>query len=235
MTNSGSGLRPPDRPTTIFPLIRHISRPLTILLLKTRLGSSQATFIALIFGIAAALSFLPGSYEFNVLGGLLLTINYILDNCDGEIARARKKASRFGHEFDTFVDWVVNSAVIAAMGHGLYNETQQQIWLWLGWAGAAGGTTNYFLTLFRKWRDSTGDQITDPDMPREDENQGQEKDGLGAVLIVAFREFARADFWFIVLVMALLDWIRYLLPLAAVGAQIYWILQFAVRGKDHRV
>ena len=58
---------------------------------------------------------------------------------------------------------------------------------------------------------------------------------MKSVLIDAFRELARADFWLIVLALALADWMRYLLPLAAVGAQVYWILLFAVRDEDNHV
>ena len=34
-------------------------------------------------------------------------MTYVLDNCDGEIARLKDQCSTFGMWFDTLVDWIV--------------------------------------------------------------------------------------------------------------------------------
>ena len=230
---SNPGYDHPARPRTLFPLIRHLSYPVTILLLRTPLTANQATFLSMIPGLAAAYFLFFGGYMFGIVGSVFLFFNYLLDHCDGEIARAKNQSSRFGHEFDTFVDWIVHTALFAAMGHGALLETGQIIWLWFGLAASIGGTINYALSVYWRLRKSGGDpdaigSDTEPDAAPDPE-------GLKSVLIVAFREFARAAFWAIVLALALMDWMRYLLPFAAVGAQVYWILQFTVRGNDHRV
>jgi len=230
---SDPGLKIPARPRTLFPLIRHLSRPVTMLLLKTPFTANQATFISLLFGLFAAYCFFEGGYRYGILGGVFLFLNYLLDNCDGEIARAKNLSSRFGHEFETVVDWVVHTALFAAMGQGAHAQTGQIIWLWFGLAAAAGGTINYALSLYWKWRDGLGEfELV---MVNPDAGAAAEYKDFKTVLIVAFRELARADFWAIVLALALLDWMRYLLPLAAVGAQVYWILGSTVRDEDHHV
>ncbi len=221
------------KPRTLFPLIRHLSRPVTLLLLRTPLTANQVTFLSMLFGLASAYYFSIGEYGAGILGSVYLFFNYLLDHCDGEIARARNQSSRFGHEFDTFVEWIVHTALFAGMGHGVLVQTGQIIWLWFGLAAAAGGTINYALPRYWKWRDR-GRGI-EPDSPAPELEPAAQKRSLKSVLIGAFRELARADFWLIVLVLALGDWMRYLLPLAAVGAQVYWILLFAVRGEDNRV
>ena len=124
----------PPRPRTLIPLIRHISRPVTLVLLRTPLTGNQATFLSMLFGLAATYFFFPGGYGFGVLGGVLLFLNYVLDHCDGEIARAKGTTSSAGHAFDTFVDWVVHTALFAAMGHGAMIDTGEAIWFWLGLA-----------------------------------------------------------------------------------------------------
>ncbi len=224
------------KPQAVFPLIRHLSRPVTLVLIKTPLRANQVTFLSMLLGLAAAYYFSIGEYRAVILGSVYLFFNYLLDHCDGEIARARNQASRFGHEFDTFVDWIVHTALFAGMGLGALVQTGQIIWLWFGLAAAAGGTINYVLPRYWKWREwRQRGGGTEPDSPAAESETGAEKRSLKSLLIGAVRELARADFWLIVLVLALGDWIRYLLPLAAVGAQVYWILLFAVHGEDNRV
>ena len=221
------------KPRALFPLIRHLSHPVTLVLLKTPLTANQATFASMLFGMAAAYYFSSGEFGAGILGSALLFVNYLLDNCDGEIARAKGTSSHFGHEFDTFVDWIVHTALFAAMGLGAEVQTGQVIWLWCGLAAAAGGTINYVLPRYWKWRNRNGD--AEPDNRAPEPELAAQKKSLKSVLIDAFRELARADFWLIVLALALADWMRYLLPLAAVGAQVYWILLFAVRDEDNHV
>ena len=48
-------------------------------------------------------------------------------------------------------------------------------------------------------------------------------------VIYFYRELSRADFCFLVLLLALLGGLWVLLPAGAIGAQIYWMTQF-VRG-----
>ena len=218
---------PPPRPRTLIPLIRHISRPVTLVLLRTPLTGNQATFLSLLFGLAAAYFFFPGGYGFGVLGGVLLFLNYVLDHCDGEIARAKGTTSPAGHAFDTFVDWVVHTALFATIGHGAMIDTREALWFWLGLTASTGSTINYALAIYWRRRNE-GEGKAESEL-------GQEIETFKTLLITAFREFARADFWLLVLVLALLDGMRYLLPFAAAGAQVYWVLQFLVRGRDRRV
>ena len=60
-------------------------------------------------------------------------------------------------------------------------------------------------------------------------------DALGKWLVFVFRELARADFCFIVLILAAFDWLIYLLPFAALGSQAYWITFFIVRDEKYHV
>jgi len=232
--NSIADIHRQRKPKTIFPLIRHFSYPVTFLLLRTKLTPNQVTSISIPIGLAAAICLLPGRYELNVLAGVFLILNYIFDNCDGEVARAKQLGSPFGEKLDTFADWLVSSLLFAAMGHGIYAGTHQSIWIWFGWAAALGGTINYAFSLYMGWQHR---RETDPS-PSVDPEAEPMPDGKPKVintLSVALREFSRADFCFILLAVALLDGLQYLLPLAAIGAQAYWIMFFAVRGEDHHV
>jgi phosphatidylglycerophosphate synthase len=214
---------------TVFPLVRHLSVRLTPLLARSPFSANQITSASLVAGLAACWFVLQGTWSGNVAGGLLLVVCYVMDNCDGEIARIKNQSSEFGMHFDTFVDWIVHSAFFAALGHGVGTASGEAVWVWLGWAAAAGGTLNYLISLYMDARD------------RRRAGADYDVTGLTAAVearlpetwrewvIYGFRELSRADFCFIALALALFDVTWVLVPLGAVGAQVYWLAQF-VRG-----
>jgi phosphatidylglycerophosphate synthase len=216
-------------PRRVFPLVRHLSVRLTPLLLRWPLSANQITSASLVAGLAAAVAVLPGTWGGAVAGGVLLVICYVLDNCDGEIARIKNQSSEFGMYFDTFVDWIVHALFFAALGHGVTEATGEAVWTWLGWAAAAGGTLNYMISLFIEARE------------RRRAGEAYDATGLTAAVearlpetwwqwtVYAFRELSRADFCFIALALAVFDVAWVLVPLGALGAQVYWLAQF-VRG-----
>jgi len=91
------------------------------------------------------------------------------------------------------------------------------MWLWMGAAAALGGTISAFLPLLLGGVPQGETQVaTLSDLgPRASWTD---------VAIFAFRGLARADFWLIVLALALADALWLLLPAAAVGSQVFWLL-----------
>ena len=158
--------------------------------------------------------------------GALLVICYVLDNCDGEIAVLKDQCSEFGAQFDTFVDWVVHAGFFAALGMGTAAATGEAIWLWMGGFGAAGGPINYFLGLWLDGRKQTSEQPSpEPEQPN----------GWKQWSVYIFRELFRADFCFIVLLLAVFDSVWWLLPAGAIGAQVYWISQLVSGARNYHV
>lgn len=206
------------RPTSLFPMVRHISYHTTRYLLRTRLTPNQITFASLLTGCAAAWCFLQASYWLGVAGGLLLVSCYVLDNCDGEIARLTHRMTPFGAHFDTFVDWVIHGALFAALGIGVATVADDAVWAWLGWIACAGATINYAIGQLQDARENDDDEAPDA------LGSSPPPEGWKEKFIYAFRELSRADFCFIVLVLAVLDAAWLLLPAGAIGAQAYWIL-----------
>jgi len=49
--------------------------------------------------------------------------------------------------FDTAVDWVVHSLFFVALGIGHARLVGEELWGWMGWIAALGGTINYVLVL----------------------------------------------------------------------------------------
>lgn len=219
---------------SLFPLIRHISHRVSVLLIGMPVSANLVTTASLFSGLGACWYLTMGTYENTLIGALLFLVCYILDNSDGDVARAKNQCSTFGKHYDTFVDWIVHSGFFICLGWGTAQQSGQPFWFWLGVFGAVGGTINYFVGLYldhrRQCRINDVIGVTDAR-----EQQTAVPHGFAQWAIFIFRELSRADFCFIVLVLALLDQVWLLLPAAALGAQVYWITQFVGGVRDFHV
>jgi len=206
----------------VFPLIRRVSRPVTDVLVRLPVSANQVTAVSLLFGLGAAWALTLGRWESDLAAGACLFVAYVLDNCDGDIARLKNQCSRFGMYFDSFVDWAVHTAFFVGLGVGVEAATDEAIWLWLGLAAGAGGTFNYAL----------GFMFDAPDQAPE---HSRRPATIGEWLLFAFRELTRADFCFIVLALAVFDVLWVLLPAGAIGAQVYWVTALFKRSREYHV
>ena len=227
----------PSRPLHIFPLVRHISARLTPVLRRSPASANQITLGSLLLGLGAGWSMTYATQPAAILGGLLLTICYVLDNCDGEIARARNQCSEFGRRFDNFVDWAVHTAFFVALGWGVAKATGQTSWMWLGGIAGAGSSINYVIGTIAEERQTA----VRTRMPKPDAGQGAGEAGRQRPkrwrqwITFAFRELSRADFCFIVLALAAFDVTWILLPLGAVGAHAFWISHLLPDARKYHV
>jgi len=215
-------------PRQTFPLVRHLSYRLTLVLVKTSVTPNQITTLSLFFGLSAALCFALGNYMTQIIGGLLFTVSYVLDNCDGEIARLKGLSSAFGAMFDDMVDWVVDAAFFAGLGFGAWQSGGEIIWFWLGCAAAAGAFIDYIVDLVKYHRDK---QKTDGRTREEVALEPKQPEGTLDWIIYIFHKLSRADFCIIILILALLNCTWILLPFAAIGAQVYWITDLFDRAR----
>jgi len=212
----------------LFPLVRRLSDRLTPLLLRTPVTPNQLTAVSLAAGLAGAACFALGERSANLIGASLIIFGYILDNCDGDIARAKKLHSRFGHYFDSVADWLVDLAFFLVLGFGATAARDEPVWLWLGVAAAMGATISYGLELrhdFGARRAAAERASSGSPTPMED--QGLPVNSKEAAVYI-FRELFRADFCFIILILAATDMTWILLPAGAVGSQVYWLTSLVV-------
>ena len=217
-----------------FPLIRQLSAHITPWLLRTPITANQVTFISMTLGLGASFLFSLGDITTDLYASILFSISYLLDHCDGEVARAKNQASKFGKNFDSFVDWIVHATFFIALGWGTYTASANFVWVWFGVAAALGATINYLIGIYllvRRNQNQTKSfgSCVSPDLLSDN------PDSLIDKVIFAFRELARADFWLLVFVLAVFGFVWILLPAAAIGAQIYWITLLLVRDKNYRV
>jgi len=221
-----------------FPLIRYLSGPMTPLLARLPVSANQITAASLAVGLGSAFAVVQsGDWNMAVIAGVLLVVCYVLDNCDGEIARRKNQCSDFGRRFDSFVDWAVHTAFFAGLGIGVAAQTNEQMWSWMGWAAAAGCSINYAVGFIVEARDrrqavAAGKQ---PRNGHEAPAAARRPQGYKEWLVFALRELSRSDFCFIVLALALTGGLWLLLPAAAIGSQVYWMTQFVRGAQDFRV
>jgi len=187
--------------------------------MKTPITPNQITTLGMLFGLAAGLVCIKGDYFSMLIGACLLLICYVLDNCDGEIARIKDMRSIFGMRYDTFVDWIVHAVFFICLGWGATSITGQELWLWAGILTFFGGSVNYGLELYQNRTKPHSSQLTAEETLIQDDDTKMDRFVLNARII-------RSDFCFIVLILSLGGGLWYLLPPAAIGAQAYWALQF---------
>ena len=190
-----------------------------MLLAKTPVTPNQITTLGMFFGILGSLLFLKGDYYSILIGTFLFLICYILDNCDGEIARIKDMRSIFGMRYDTFVDWIVHAVFFICLGWGATSISGKEFWLWAGILTTFGGSVNYGLELYQNRTKPHSSQLTTEETAIKEDDSKMDRFVLNARVI-------RSDFCFIVLALSLGGVLWYILPPAAIGAQAYWGLQF---------
>jgi len=200
---------------------RKCSGPLTRLFLKLRWTPNTITVVSMVVGLVAAGFFIPGSWEFALIGALLFQLSVIIDCCDGEVARLTFSESKFGQELDIWADNVVHMAIFAGIACGAYLQgpwEQTHLPLILGASAVLANMVSLLLVnAVRQLRSRTRD------LQRLGERERQKIEFmLGNV--------ANRDFSVVVLVCAGLGFLHWFLVFAAIGSWFFvmsmaWLLR----------
>jgi len=134
-------------------LLRPIAAGIVWLLYPTSVTPNQVTIAAIITGCLSA-----GSYWFDTppaiaLGGVLAMLKDILDDADGQLARAKELYSRRGRFLDSIGDIAVNMLIFPAVTMVAYRTHPSMITAVLGLLSLAGITLRvsyhvYYQTSF---------------------------------------------------------------------------------------
>jgi phosphatidylglycerophosphate synthase len=123
---------------------RIISTRISALLIKTPLRPNHVTTLALLFGLLAGLTMSRGSHAAMLWGALWLHIAFVLDNCDGEIARAKSLQTELGRKYDLVADTLVDLALWTGLGWGVWLVNQNPYWWAWALAACLGSVINQF-------------------------------------------------------------------------------------------
>ncbi len=96
-------------------VIRRFSIPVSRRLLRTSISANQVTLLSFDLSLTAGIFFGIGTYWAGLMGAIAYYASVILDCSDGEVARARLTASRFGAWLETATDYLSYFAVLGGI------------------------------------------------------------------------------------------------------------------------
>ena len=193
------------------PWDQRIARVLVKPLAHTPVTPNQVTTVTLLLALAAALLFAsgePGRADWAV--GLFVLARF-LDHFDGELARLKGTASRFGYYYDYVSGGLSYGALFACLGLGLAGGSLGGWALALGAAGTASALLSMVLNL------------------GIDRAQASQADAPGEPEAVGYPGFAGFELEDGIYLLAPITWFGFLTPFfvaAGIGAALYcaWTL-----------
>jgi len=152
-----------------------LSIRLSYILARTSVTPNQVTLLSTVVAFLAAAIIRSPTYWMRLVGVVVWFIGYILDLCDGDIARYRSMKSEFGHWFEAVSDRAKDLALLAAVTALAFSQVRAS---WVIWAGclAVGGTLLHSYTI------TYGFKATKPFQPSPVAKFGQ----IHYVLMAAF-------------------------------------------------
>lgn len=189
-------------------LHRPLARPLICVLLPTSVSPNAVTLASAAIGVAGGLLVGSAGLRGVLAGALALVASGVLDCVDGELARRRGASSRLGHVLDVAGDTLVHVALLAGIAHRLARTGAPPDWpvliaLGLGVAGAFAVIT---------WSEAT-------EVRRRHVARWENR-----VLDDVLRPLTTRDWYVFPIAFALLGRLDWLVPAAAAGAHVFWMV-----------
>ena len=156
------------------------------ILYPTPITPNQITFLSLVLGLLSAGFYVSGKPDALVWGAVFLYGKVILDNVDGNLARARGVSSRFGRFLDSLTDFLVTVLVYIGATFYLVQETGD-IGLWyLGFFALLFGfiQSTYFVFYLVSYTSSLGSyekNRVDETITRKDEAEAEAEENESRV------------------------------------------------------
>jgi len=183
-----------------LPWDQQIARVAVKPLVRTAVTPNHVTLVTLLLALAGAGLLAVGEQTLANWGAGVFVLARFLDHFDGELARQKGMASRFGYYFDYVAGALSYGALFLCIGIGLRHGPLGGWALALGLAGIVSAVLSMFVNLqIDKHRDGDGDAVRYP----------------------AFAGFELEDGIYL---LAPITWLGFLTPFftaAAVGATVY--------------
>lgn len=217
------------------PMMDYFFRPISFLLtpVVVNLGFSpnQVTYLGAGFGIASLVLFALGGHGPWVLGVALFNVYLLLDAVDGNVARVTDRVTYLGKFLDGAIDTLLKSLLPAAIGLGLYIETDRFVWFIVGAVSCVVVLLSlYVMTRFsfhREWLKADYLQGTLRDASRPDPEHGPAGPSIPGSLLF--------NYLFVGLIVTTIVDLKapflvgYLILSAVWGALVLWNHSFAAR------
>ncbi len=202
---------------------KRLALPFIKLLLKTPVTPNMISVAGVFVSLAAGYFFSLGSYRYYLLGALVSYVSALFDHFDGSIARLKNMESAFGCYFEQVCDFAYYFSFALGVSVGLYRETNNQSYLFLGAAfffGALAGllTISYQRKEFAK---NPSHLATQAQRKLEDNKQNPiYRFGRTAYFLAK-----RPVMPYYVFIFTVLGMLPFILFMAALGANLFWTIQ----------
>ncbi|HEY8516821.1 MAG TPA: CDP-alcohol phosphatidyltransferase family protein [Candidatus Binatia bacterium] len=188
-------------------LNRHLSRPLSLELMRRPVTPNQITVAGVLLAfLGAALIALPGIF-WPVLGALLLQATAVLDCVDGEIARAKVQETEWGEWLDITSDTLIHIATFLGIAVHAWPELGTGSAWALGALFAFGGLASFAVVTYAE---KTEERWKPLDIWQS------------RLLATMLATLTTRDTSILVLLAAVTGLLTELLIGAALGAQVFW-------------
>src|SRR5437667_362103 len=188
-------------------LYRRLSRPTTRVLARSPCSPNAVTLVGIGLGaLGGVLLGLPGQAAL-LAAFLCLLASGVLDCSDGELARLRFAESRLGHWLDVSGDTVVHVCVLGGIAARIAASGRSPGWAAL--TGLGAGVLGAFAVM--TWSEQSE--------ARRRRVPGWENRLLDGVL----SPLSTRDWYVFMVAFALARQLEWLVPAAAVGAQVFWV------------
>ena len=189
---------------------RPLGRPLSRLLIHTRITPNQVSIFGTLLGVFAAFCFTLGLPQWMILGAVLLQMSAVIDCVDGDIARMGFMETTAGKWIDFGGDQLVHLCLFTGIAVGVYKlNGDSGPALWLGLAAALGVVIS--LTVMLRGMLCT--------RPHEH-----------------FQQFinttANRDFSVLLVARAIAQRVEWFLWIAAIGVHVFWLMALWVQRRD---
>ena len=125
---------------------RTVSRPISMLLARTPITPNQISVASFLLGLLGAAFLALANPSWWIAGGLVIQAASILDGCDGEVARLKRRESARGAWLDTVLDRYADLAVALAVTYA-YATLHEGAWVWItGFVSASGFVLASYVT-----------------------------------------------------------------------------------------
>lgn len=195
---------------------RQISRWFLPWILRLPVAPNQWTGFGFLLGLGSVVLIASGDYRDGLLAAALFELFYLVDNWDGEVARARGLSSYWGGWFDVGVDLVVQVGLSLGLAVGLLKGGAPSWVMAVGWLAAAGLAFDFIVTLWGKVRGFGPAVYGDPARGTSVSSDSRFKRWIRA-------NWTNENFSLLVAAVLLLDRRLPFLLLLALGSQFYWI------------
>jgi len=145
-----------DKPKaeSIFIFTNVINRPLgkffTYLIINLNITPNFISFFALVLAMLGSVLIMSGDYYLSLVAIILIQLSASLDCTDGPVAKLKYLSSSFGGWLDSVFDKISKLVLYVAIGVGLYNVNNNEMYLYFSMALLLGNSMTHLVDFMYK-------------------------------------------------------------------------------------